>query len=325
LTKGPFNALLPITDLNNALVSYLLTGLAGFSTPAGHIGPNVRVDHDISLLIPEIWARLAPEERKPDFLIEHGYLEPLQDFEHNGKQVLASRLGFRITEHFVHGFLGKIFDNPSAVFTEAILKPESQNLDVFVDGINNIVEAQQRVALQYLEDGSIEDACPPLQALLLIMATGRYDGMDAHHPDFRAMFTREYLLESDWYRERLEVKQQRDVALWTRHVGNLQQFIDNVDYSDEVERLAIRERLDAARRKLAQVQSEAYLKELVGTLGADPLKPARVMVEQQIINWGKARLSPDSDRTLKAGAVQGYNAPSLLQRFRTRFRRPHIN
>ena len=29
LTKGPFNAVLPITDLNNALVSYLLTELAG--------------------------------------------------------------------------------------------------------------------------------------------------------------------------------------------------------------------------------------------------------------------------------------------------------
>ena len=34
LTKGPFNAPLPITDLNNALVSYILTGLAGFSTAA---------------------------------------------------------------------------------------------------------------------------------------------------------------------------------------------------------------------------------------------------------------------------------------------------
>ena len=42
--KGPFNALLPITDLNNALVSFILTGLPGFSTAAGHIGPNVQVD-----------------------------------------------------------------------------------------------------------------------------------------------------------------------------------------------------------------------------------------------------------------------------------------
>src|SRR5205085_10779825 len=50
LTKGPFNALWPITDLNNALVSAILTEYAGFTTAAGYIGPNFRVDHDISLL-----------------------------------------------------------------------------------------------------------------------------------------------------------------------------------------------------------------------------------------------------------------------------------
>ncbi|HFD80032.1 MAG TPA: hypothetical protein ENK05_06530, partial [Gammaproteobacteria bacterium] len=170
LTKGPFNALRTTADLNNALVSFILTGYAGFSSSAGYVGPEVRIDHDISLLIPEIWARLEPEQRDPAYLIEHGYLEPLEDFEHEGRKVLASRLGYRITDHFVHGFFGKIFDNPHAVFTEEILKPETQGLEVFIDGIDNIVEAQQRVAQQYIDDGSIEDACPPLQALLHIMA-----------------------------------------------------------------------------------------------------------------------------------------------------------
>ena len=63
LTKGPFNALRTTSDLNNALVSFILTGYDGFSSAAGYIGPNLRVDHDISLLIPEIWARLDAEER----------------------------------------------------------------------------------------------------------------------------------------------------------------------------------------------------------------------------------------------------------------------
>ena len=148
LTKGPFNALRTTADLNNALVSFILTGHAGFSSSAGYVGPDVRVDHDISLLIPEIWARLSIEERRPEYLIEHGYLEELSDFTHEGKQVLASRLGYRITQHFVHGFFGKIFDNPGAVFTDEILRPEIQDMEVYVDGINNIVEAQQRVALQ---------------------------------------------------------------------------------------------------------------------------------------------------------------------------------
>jgi hypothetical protein len=155
-----------------------------------------------------------------------------------------------------------------------MLKPETQDLAVFVDGVGNIVEAQQRVAQRYLDDGSVNDACPPLQALLHIMAEGHYQGMDAHHPQIRAMFTREQLLSSDWYRERLEVKQERDVSLWRRHVHSLQQFLDLPNYADQAERLGIRERLAAARAKLAQVQSAAYLDGLVGTIGADPLRPA---------------------------------------------------
>jgi hypothetical protein len=254
----------------------------------------VRVDHDISLLIPEIWARLSAKERDPAYLLEHGYLEPLEDFERNGRRVLASRLGYRITEHFVTGFLGKIFDNPGEVFTEAMLKPETQDLDVFVDGVNNIVEAQQSVAQRYLDDGSIDDACPPLHALLHIMASGEYRGMDAHHPEIRAMFTRDYLLASDWYRERLEVKQSRDITLWNNHVRNLQRFVDDTEYVDEAQRLGIGERLEMARKKLMYIQSPEYLQELVGTLGADPLRPARCMAalhatDDKRLTWHNVR------------------------------------
>jgi hypothetical protein len=321
LTKGPFNALRPTADLNNALVSFILTGYAGFSSSAGYVGPHVRVDHDISLLIPEIWARLTPEERDPEYLIEHGYLERVDDFEHDGKTVLASRLGYRITQHFVHGFLGKIFDKPDAVFTEEILRPEIQGMDAYVDGINNITEAHQRVALQYLEDGSIEDACPPLQALLIIMATGKYAGLDAHHPDFRAMFTRENLLASDWYHERLELKQSRDIKLWQRHVASLQTFLDNSNYADEAERLRIDDRLAMAGKQLETVRGPEYLSGLVGTLGADPLGPARVMVAEDVINWDKAKLAPElksGGESAGAAVAQAYPVPSLLQRFKTR-------
>ena len=281
LTKGPFNALRPTADLNNALVSYILTGYAGFSSSAGFVGPQVRVDHDISLLVPEIWTRLSVQERDPAFLIDNGYLERLDDFTHDGRSVLASRLGYRITDRFVHNFLGKIFDNPSAVFTDAILRPELQDLGCFVDGIDNIVEAQQRVAQRYLDDGSVAEACPPLQALLHIMATGSYEGMDAHHPAFRAMFTRDSLLASDWYRERLEVKQERDIALWRRHVHSLQQFLDLPAYADEAAHLDMPARLAAAKAQLERVRSRQYLDGLVGTIGADPLRPARASGTQQ--------------------------------------------
>lgn len=275
LTKGPFNALRPIVDLNNALVSYILTGLSGFSTSAGYVGPKVRVDHDISLLVPEIWCRLSPTERDPRFLIAEGYLEPLEDFAHEGETILASRLGYRITDRFVRTFFGRVFDNPAKVFDEAILKPETQSLPDFVDGIRNITEAQQRVALEYFEDGSIEDACPPLKALLTIMARGAYSGKDAHHPDVRGLFTRESLLSSAWYSQRLLAKQKQDVELWRRHEAYLRAFLEKASYQDESARLGLEARRRHAEQEHQRVSSPDYLNALVGTLGADPsLTPA---------------------------------------------------
>jgi hypothetical protein len=276
LTKGPFNALAATADLNNALVSMLLTGYAGLSSAAGFIGPHCRMDHDVSLLVPEIWCRLYPHERDPKRLIQAGHLEKLEDYEFGGHKVLASRLGYRITAKFVHTFFGRVFDNPTTVFTEEILKPEIQDPAVFADGVNNIVEAQQRVAEAYFTDGTIEDLCPPLKALLHIMAYGAYQGKDASHPEIRALFTREALLASDWYQERLVIKQQREVALWERHARSLTEFLARAGHQDEAERLGIGKRLEHARAELERVSAPEYRRSLVGTIGADPIhRPLR--------------------------------------------------
>lgn len=272
LTKGPFNSLLPTADLNNALVSYILTGYAGFSSAAGYIGLQMKINHDISLIIPEIWALLKPEIRKPDYLIEHGHLEPLQDFDYKGKRILASRLGYRITSVFVHSFFGKIFDNPQVVFNEKLLKPETQSMADYVDGIENIVEAQQRVAQRYFDDGAINEACPPLKALLTIMAKGHFEGKDAQHADIRYLFTRDYLLESAWYKKRLQTKQQRDILLWRRHVAYLTDFLERKTHSDEARRLDVAARLEQAKATLRSVSDPDYVKQLKGTLGADPME-----------------------------------------------------
>ena len=63
-------------------------GIAGFTTSAGYVGPHFRVDHDISLLVPEIWCRMRVHERDPKFLIENGYLEPVCDFCVDGRNCL---------------------------------------------------------------------------------------------------------------------------------------------------------------------------------------------------------------------------------------------
>ncbi|MFO0906729.1 MAG: hypothetical protein U0939_27235, partial [Pirellulales bacterium] len=270
LTKGPFNAVSPIVDMNNALVSYLLTDLVGFSTAAGHIGPNFRVDHDISYLIPEIWCRISPEERSPQFLLQNELFEPVPDFEFQGELIPASRLGYRMTERFVRWFFGRVFDNPAKVFDEAILRPETQDAAAFADGVKNICEAHARVARLYFEDGSIEQACPPLRALLEIMAFGHSEGRDVRHPEVRAMFTREALLSSDWYHARLVAKQQHDVALCERHLKYLQAFQADSIHAGAVERLDIAGRIAAVETELAEANSPQHLAGLHGMLGLDP-------------------------------------------------------
>jgi len=269
LTKGPFNALLPIIDLNNALVSFLLTGLQGFSTAAGHVGPEVRVDHDISLLVPEIWCRISPEERDANYLIEERMLEKLEDYEYEGKKVRASRLGYRITGRFLRRYFGRVFDNPSVVFDSKILKPETQDEKSFAEGVQYICDAQEQVAQNYFKDGSIALACPPLQALLTIMAEGEYEGKTVEDPQIRAMFTREHLLQSDWYADRLKAKQDNDVALWQRHHQAINAFASTAS-EVETSRMQIADRQAIAADQLGRVLLDSYLESLTGSAGLDP-------------------------------------------------------
>ena len=183
----------------------------------------------------------------------------------------------------MHTYFGRVFDNPTAVFTEDILKPELQDPAVFADGVANIVEAQRRVAPAYFEDGTIEDACPPLQALLHIMAHGDFEGKDRRRsrrsgrcsparPCWRAT----------GIAERLTVKQRRDIALWERHVRSLTEFLASPGHRDEARRLGIPGRLEHARAELDRVRSPEYVQALVGTIGADPVhrpvhgRPGRV-------------------------------------------------
>ncbi|MCB9382976.1 MAG: hypothetical protein H6509_00055 [Bryobacterales bacterium] len=255
LTKGPFNALSPAADLNASFVSYALTGLAGFSTAAGYVGPQVNVGHDISLLIPEIWCRLGAEERTPQALIAEGLLEQLKDYERGGSLVRAGRLGWRINAQFVRRFFGRVFDNPEKVFDDSLLRPESQNADAFADGVRYICEAHASVAQQYLDDGTADALVPPLRTLVEIMAKGDSNGVTEKDPAFRAQFTRDAVLGADWYQERLQAKQLRDAALWRRHAA----YVANYP-----------ERLRVAQRALARVQAPEYLASLQGTLGAHP-------------------------------------------------------
>ena len=271
LTKGPFNALLPAIDVNSTVVSMILTGLGGFSTPAGHIGSRFEVGHDISLLIPEVWCRMTPEERDPQSMIDAGMLERIEDYDWNGKEIPASRLGYRISNKFVRRYLGRVFDNPSKVFTEDILKPELQDADSFADGLLHIAEAQQRVALLYMEDGGYELACPPLKAVLSLMAYGQYEGMSINDPELRELFTRENLIKSDWYQQRIEAKQRVDIEHWGKLVGQLKEYNEKSAGYEFASELDLLSRIEFAETKLKEVSSPDYLRSLIGSIGVEPL------------------------------------------------------
>ncbi len=271
LTKGPFNMLVPTTDLNNALLSYILTGYNGFSTAAGHVGPNNRFDHDISILIPELWCRMGREEKYPQNLINQGALEKLNDFEYKGQKVLASRLGYRITRTFIFKHFGRIFEEPMSVFTDEMLKPELQNMDDYVDGINNIVEAQKKSALMYFEDGSVNAAIPPLQVLIHIMAYGHYNNKSIDDPELRKMFTSEYVLSSDWYKQRLKLKQEKEIKHWQEKIDYIEYFKNQEINQILNKELGLEKKLKLAKGELEIVKMESYLKSLVGTIGLDSL------------------------------------------------------
>ncbi len=270
LTKGPFNALLPVHDLNAAMVSSILTQLGGFSTAAGFVGSSFEVGHDISYLVPELWCRLAPAEKDPQFLIREGMLEQVVDYDFAGRRILASRLGFRITARFVRRFFGRMFDNPDKVFDRRVLCPETQDPEGFADGIDHILEAQHRVASLYFEDGSYELACPPLQAVLSVMTHGHWHGKTIDDPQLRQLFTRQAMLDSDWYRQRLDAKRRCDINLWKRHQKYLKRYCSKVTHQEVALRMDLAARLKQASERLEFFASQEYLTRSQGTLGADP-------------------------------------------------------
>ena len=217
-----------------AFLSYALTGYDGWISGAGHVGPSVKVAHDVSLLIPEVFARMTPQERSADGLIRAGHLEQVQDIEVDGRVVPARRLGYRITESFARTFLGRIFMHPDAIFTEAMLRPESQDL----------------------------------RALMEIMADGiSSEGHTLNSPDFRALFTRDSVLASDWYAARLDAAQAQEVARAEDGVTRLETFLADRVSAEPARRTLLESRRAEAHATVANAASAAFRESLIGTLG----------------------------------------------------------
>ncbi len=272
LTKGPFNAMPTVFDLNAALLSYILTGYDGWVSCAGYVGPYMRVDHDISLLVPEVFSRMSPEERVASHLIDEGSLEKLEDFEYEGRTVLASRLGYRMTSKFSLRYFGRLFLHPHLVFTDEMLRPEKQDIKAFVDTMDTMVTTHRRVAQAYIDDGTIAMAIPPIRALLDIMAHGHSaEGWTLSSPDFRAMFTRSSVMASDWYTARLEAKKNAALGRAKAGLATIERFGAAPGNEEPSARLDIPGRIAAAKAEVARFEGAEYHRQLIGTTGGEAL------------------------------------------------------
>ena len=150
-----------------------------------------------------------------------------------------------------------------------MLRPEMQDLDIFAEGIDNILITQKRVVEHYFHDGSVEAAVPPLKALLHIMRDGLYGDKDIQHPEIRALFTKEAVLGSRWYEERLRYKQRIEISLWNKHQAALKLALASGQTADPSWRQKLELRLATAEKSLARVSNADFWKTLIGTIGAD--------------------------------------------------------
>ncbi len=64
------------------------------------------------------------------------------------------------------------------------------------------------------------------------MLTGEYEGMTLTSPEFRAMWSREAILKSDWYLARLTTYQAKEATRLARGVEYLENFLKGPETHD---------------------------------------------------------------------------------------------
>jgi len=213
---------------------------------------------------------MSPTERIAANLVAEGSLERIEDFEHKGRKILASRLGYRMTAKFARVHFGRIFLHPETVFTPELLQPELQDPDVFAATIGVMVETHERVAKAYFDDGTIDGAIPPLRALLEIMAHGKSrEGWDIDTPEFRRLFDRDVVMNSDWYTERLEAKRAAALARAEAGLAAIEKFAATPGNEEPSARLDMPKRILDAKSEVARFKGGTYRKQIVGTTGGE--------------------------------------------------------
>ena len=137
-----------------------------------------------------------------------------------------------------------------------------------------IVTTHERVARSYFDDGTISLAIPPLRALLEIMADGvTAEGWALDSPEFRALFTREAVLASDWYAARLDAKQAAASGRADAGLAAIEKFVSTPGNEEPTARLDMPARVEAARLEAKRLAGPEFRDQLIGTAGSTPSAP----------------------------------------------------
>jgi hypothetical protein len=177
-----------------------------------------------------------------------------------------------MTEKMAATYFGRIFLHPDVVFTPEMLRPELQDAGIFAESVATIVATHERVARAYVKDGTIDLAIPPLKALLEIMADGvTTQGWTLESPEFRELFTRDAVLASTWYAQRLDTKQAAASARADAGLAAIEKFVSTPGNEGPTERLGMPGRVEAARLEAQRLAGQEFRDQLVGTTGSTPL------------------------------------------------------
>ena len=97
------------------------------------------------------------------------------------------------------------------------------------------------------------------------------EGWTLDSPEFRAMFTRESVLASDWYAARLDAKQAAASARADAGLAAIEKFVSTPGNEEPTARLDMPARVAAAEAEAQRLAGGQYRERLVGTTGNTPL------------------------------------------------------
>lgn len=81
------------------------------------------------------------------------------------------------------------------------------------------------------------------------------------------MFTRESMLSSAWYRDRIEAKRRSDIRLWERHESYLKHYCDKATHQEVTAQMELEARLMQARERLEFFKTQSFRRFPAGSPG----------------------------------------------------------